>query len=187
MLIRLAPRTSVGWLVAAYALFGVDLGMVNPAISNNAVAGMPLSQAGVAAAIAGGPSAWETRPHTQFRSQFHPSLSRGNDRVARNYRNGHRQRLSGTRMPYAVMPLKANRSRREANITKQVWIDIGQRFFTCMRMFAGSRRPDHHVKEYRSWAVGHHGDMARTSCVHLTTSSGTLCFAVPSAGCPASG
>jgi hypothetical protein len=32
--------------------FGVGLGMVNPAISNNAVAGMPLAQAGVAAAIA---------------------------------------------------------------------------------------------------------------------------------------
>ena len=52
MLTRLAPHTSVGWLVAAYALFGVGLGMVNPAISNSAVAGMPLSQAGVAAAIA---------------------------------------------------------------------------------------------------------------------------------------
>jgi MFS family permease len=52
MLTRLAPHTSVGWLLAAYALFGVGLGMVNPAISNSAVAGMPLSQAGVAAAIA---------------------------------------------------------------------------------------------------------------------------------------
>jgi EmrB/QacA subfamily drug resistance transporter len=39
-------------LLAAYGLFGVGLGMVNPAISNSAVAGMPLSQAGVAAAIA---------------------------------------------------------------------------------------------------------------------------------------
>jgi MFS family permease len=36
----------------AYALFGLGLGMVNPAITNSAVAGMPLSQAGVAAAIA---------------------------------------------------------------------------------------------------------------------------------------
>ncbi len=52
MLTQLAPHTSVGWLLAAYALFGVGLGMVNPAISNSAVAGMPLSQAGVAAAIA---------------------------------------------------------------------------------------------------------------------------------------
>jgi EmrB/QacA subfamily drug resistance transporter len=39
-------------LLLAYALFGIGLGMVNPAITNNAVAGMPLAQAGVAAAIA---------------------------------------------------------------------------------------------------------------------------------------
>jgi hypothetical protein len=38
--------------LAAYALFGVGYGMANPAITNSAVAGMPLSQAGVAAAIA---------------------------------------------------------------------------------------------------------------------------------------
>jgi hypothetical protein len=42
----------VGWLLSAYALFGVGLGMVNAAITESAVAGMPLSQAGVAAAIA---------------------------------------------------------------------------------------------------------------------------------------
>jgi EmrB/QacA subfamily drug resistance transporter len=52
ILTELSQRTQAGWLLAAYALFGVGLGMVNPAISNNAVAGMPLSQAGVAAAIA---------------------------------------------------------------------------------------------------------------------------------------
>jgi EmrB/QacA subfamily drug resistance transporter len=52
MLTQLSPQTPAGWLLLAYALFGVGLGMVNPAISNNAVAGMPLSQAGVAAAIA---------------------------------------------------------------------------------------------------------------------------------------
>jgi len=52
MLTGLSQQTSVGWLLAAYALFGVGLGMVNPAITNSAVAGMPLSQAGVAAAIA---------------------------------------------------------------------------------------------------------------------------------------
>ena len=52
MLTGLSQRTSVGWLLVAYALFGVGLGMVNTAITNNAVAGMPLSQAGVAAAIA---------------------------------------------------------------------------------------------------------------------------------------
>jgi len=52
MLTGLDRQTSAGWLLVAYALFGVGLGMVNPAISNSAVAGMPLSQAGVASAIA---------------------------------------------------------------------------------------------------------------------------------------
>ena len=52
LLTGLGQRTPAGWLLLAYALFGVGLGMVNPAISNSAVAGMPLSQAGVAAAIA---------------------------------------------------------------------------------------------------------------------------------------
>ena len=52
MLTRLTQQTSVGWLLAVYALFGVGLGMVNAAITNSAVAGMPLSQAGVAAAVA---------------------------------------------------------------------------------------------------------------------------------------
>ncbi len=52
MLTRLAANTPIVLLLVAYALFGVGLGMVNPAITNNAVAGMPLSQAGVAAAIA---------------------------------------------------------------------------------------------------------------------------------------
>lgn len=52
MLTGLNEQTSAVWLLVAYALFGVGLGMVNPAISNSAVAGMPLSQAGVAAAIA---------------------------------------------------------------------------------------------------------------------------------------
>jgi hypothetical protein len=50
MLTGLTQQTSPGWLLAAYALFGVGLGMVNPAITDSAVAGMPLSQAGVAAA-----------------------------------------------------------------------------------------------------------------------------------------
>jgi EmrB/QacA subfamily drug resistance transporter len=52
ILTALSRQTSAGWLLLAYALFGLGLGMVNPAISNSAVAGMPLSQAGVAAAIA---------------------------------------------------------------------------------------------------------------------------------------
>src|ERR1700731_2906956 len=52
ILTGLNQQTSAAWLLAAYALFGVGLGMANPAISDSAVAGMPLSQAGVAAAIA---------------------------------------------------------------------------------------------------------------------------------------
>jgi EmrB/QacA subfamily drug resistance transporter len=52
MLTRLSIHTPILLLLFAYALFGVGLGMVNPAITNNAVTGMPLSQAGVAAAIA---------------------------------------------------------------------------------------------------------------------------------------
>ena len=52
ILTRLSADTPIALLLVAYALFGVGLGMVNPAITNNAVAGMPLGQAGVAAAIA---------------------------------------------------------------------------------------------------------------------------------------
>jgi EmrB/QacA subfamily drug resistance transporter len=52
ILTGLNQQTSAGWLLVAYALFGVGVGTVNPAISDSAVSGMPLSQAGVAAAIA---------------------------------------------------------------------------------------------------------------------------------------
>jgi EmrB/QacA subfamily drug resistance transporter len=52
MLTRLNVGTPMLLIMLACVLFGVGLGMVNPAITNNAVAGMPLSQAGVAAAIA---------------------------------------------------------------------------------------------------------------------------------------
>jgi len=52
MLTRLSIDTPLALLMSSYALFGVGFGMVNPAITNNAVSGMPLSQAGVAAAIA---------------------------------------------------------------------------------------------------------------------------------------
>ena len=41
-----------GWLLAAYAVFGLGFGAVNPPITNAAVSGMPASQAGVAAAVA---------------------------------------------------------------------------------------------------------------------------------------
>lgn len=52
MLTGLTTQTSVIWLLVVYSLFGVGLGMVNPAIANSAVSGMPLSQAGVASAVA---------------------------------------------------------------------------------------------------------------------------------------
>jgi EmrB/QacA subfamily drug resistance transporter len=52
LLTSLHGSTPIGMLLVAYGLFGTGLGMVNPAITNNAVAGMPLAQAGVAAAIA---------------------------------------------------------------------------------------------------------------------------------------
>jgi EmrB/QacA subfamily drug resistance transporter len=52
ILTQLTPTTPLALLLLAYTLFGIGLGMVNPAISNNAIAGMPLAQAGVAAAIA---------------------------------------------------------------------------------------------------------------------------------------
>ena len=52
LLTSLTITTPLFVLLLAYALFGVGLGMVNPAITTNAVAGMPLAQAGVAAAIA---------------------------------------------------------------------------------------------------------------------------------------
>lgn len=52
ILTTLSQQTPVIFILIASALFGVGLGMVNPAISDSAVAGMPLSQAGVAAAIA---------------------------------------------------------------------------------------------------------------------------------------
>jgi EmrB/QacA subfamily drug resistance transporter len=52
ILTQLDSETSIALLLLAYGLFGFGLGMVNPAISDSAVAGMPLSQAGVAAGIA---------------------------------------------------------------------------------------------------------------------------------------
>ena len=52
ILTQLSAITSIALLIVAYILFGLGLGMVNPAISNSAVSGMPLSQAGVAASVA---------------------------------------------------------------------------------------------------------------------------------------
>ena len=52
LLTNLSIGTPLLILVLSYVLFGIALGMVNPAITNSAVAGMPLAQAGVAAAVA---------------------------------------------------------------------------------------------------------------------------------------
>jgi MFS family permease len=48
----LSAGTPAGWLIACYLLFGAGFGLVNAPITNTAVSGMPLAQAGVAAAVA---------------------------------------------------------------------------------------------------------------------------------------
>jgi EmrB/QacA subfamily drug resistance transporter len=52
LLTGLTPDTSVAWLMTAYVTFGIGSGMVNAPITNTAVSGMPVAQAGVAAAVA---------------------------------------------------------------------------------------------------------------------------------------
>jgi EmrB/QacA subfamily drug resistance transporter len=52
LLVRLSAHTSVGYLVVAYAIFGIGFGFVNAPITNTAVSGMPRDQAGVAAGVA---------------------------------------------------------------------------------------------------------------------------------------
>jgi EmrB/QacA subfamily drug resistance transporter len=52
ILTRLSLVTPLPQLMLAYTLFGIGLGMINAAITNNAVSGMPLTQAGVAGAVA---------------------------------------------------------------------------------------------------------------------------------------
>lgn len=48
----LSAQTTLGWVLAAYVIFGIGVGVVNPPITNSAVSGMPQAQAGVAAAVA---------------------------------------------------------------------------------------------------------------------------------------
>jgi EmrB/QacA subfamily drug resistance transporter len=48
----LTDDTPAGWLFLAYVIFGVGFGLVNAPITNAAVSGMPVEQAGVAAGIA---------------------------------------------------------------------------------------------------------------------------------------
>lgn len=52
MLTRLAVATSATSLVITYLVFGLGFGLVNAPITNTAMAGMPRTQAGVAAAVA---------------------------------------------------------------------------------------------------------------------------------------
>jgi EmrB/QacA subfamily drug resistance transporter len=52
MLTRITRATSTTYLLAAYLLFGLGTGLVNPPITNTAVSGMPEAQAGVASAVA---------------------------------------------------------------------------------------------------------------------------------------
>jgi len=52
MLTNLSATTSLAWLFTAYAIFGFGFGLVNAPITNTAVSGLPIEQAGVAAAFA---------------------------------------------------------------------------------------------------------------------------------------
>lgn len=52
MLVEIEPTTPFAWLIAAYVVFGIGFGFVNAPITNTAISGMPVAQAGVAAAIA---------------------------------------------------------------------------------------------------------------------------------------
>jgi EmrB/QacA subfamily drug resistance transporter len=52
MLTGLEPTTSWAWLTGAYIVFGIGFGLVNAPITNAAVSGMPVEQAGVASALA---------------------------------------------------------------------------------------------------------------------------------------
>jgi len=52
LLSRLDGTTPLPSLVLAYVIFGIGFGLVNPPITNAAVSGMPLAQAGLASAVA---------------------------------------------------------------------------------------------------------------------------------------
>src|SRR5262249_11805792 len=52
LLTRLAPDTSIAYLVVAYAIFGVGLGTVNAPLTNPAVSRMPRPPAALASAVA---------------------------------------------------------------------------------------------------------------------------------------
>jgi Na+/melibiose symporter-like transporter len=52
LLARLTAHTSLAYLLVAYVIFGIGCGLVNAPITNTAVSGMPIEQAGVAGAVA---------------------------------------------------------------------------------------------------------------------------------------
>ena len=52
MLLGLTKDTPMGYLLTAFAVLGIGLGMVNPPISTTAVSSMPADQSGVAASLA---------------------------------------------------------------------------------------------------------------------------------------
>jgi EmrB/QacA subfamily drug resistance transporter len=52
LLTRISTHTSIGYLTAVYAVFGIGFGTVNAPITDAAVSGMPHAEAGMAAAVA---------------------------------------------------------------------------------------------------------------------------------------
>lgn len=52
LLTGITTHTSIGYLLVAYAVFGIGFGTVNAPITNAAVSGMPQAQVGLAAAVA---------------------------------------------------------------------------------------------------------------------------------------
>jgi MFS family permease len=52
LLVPLAAHTESVYLLAAYAIFGLGVGMISPSITNTAVSGLPPDQVGVAGALA---------------------------------------------------------------------------------------------------------------------------------------
>ncbi len=52
LMVDLTERTPLALLMLSYVIFGAGFGLLNPPITNTAVSGMPVSQAGVAAAVA---------------------------------------------------------------------------------------------------------------------------------------
>jgi EmrB/QacA subfamily drug resistance transporter len=52
LMLQLGDHTSTLYLLTDYVVFGIGIGLVNAPISNTAISGMPINQAGVAASVA---------------------------------------------------------------------------------------------------------------------------------------